>query len=286
MDEVFVLKYDGLTASQGEMDAYDAADALRGFADFSRRVAEGVYGKKIELRTTVRDIRHGSLEIELLNHLLSPETVGLLATIYEHGPSVLKIVLECIKLFKHLQGQPPSNIKKAENGSVFVENNSGTIINVNQLTLNVVLDEKAGRAVQNFVKRPLERSADKLMIMNDNEEVARITHEESRYFGPIDGNDLLTEHTSEMYLKIATTVFEGKSRWKFHDGRNPFFARIDDQSFLDRVERGQERFGRGDTLLVRLRAMQKKANGSLKAEYVIEEVLDHIPTTSAQGSLF
>ncbi|MQP67064.1 hypothetical protein GE253_17185 [Niveispirillum sp. SYP-B3756] len=285
MEDIFLLKYDGLSATMGEMDAYDVADALRGFADFSRRVSEGVYGRKMEIRTSVRDIRHGSVEIEFLTRILSSENMALLVTMYEHLPSVLKVIGECIKLFKHLQGQKPASIKKAENGSVLVENNSGTILVFNQSTVNIALDQKTGRSVQSFIKKPLGRSADTLVIKADGREIANINREESQYFFPIDSTDLLTETKSEIYLTIATTVFEGHAQWRFHDGRDTFSARIEDQVFLDRVERGEERFGKGDALLVRLRAMQKRANGRLVAEYVIEDVIKHMPTSELQGKL-
>lgn len=241
MDEVFILKYDGVIASRGEMHAYAAADTLHGFSVLFPRVAECAYGEKIEIQTMVRDIRHGSFKIEFLNHLSLQKTRGLLSKIYNRWPSILKIIIEFIKPYKHLQGQPSSSAKKAENGSVFVENNSGAIINVNQLALNVVIGGKVSRVVRNFSISSLERLANKPMIVSDNREVDGTTDEESRYFGHMDDNDLLTEYTLEMYIKIVTNVLDGKSRWKFH--------------------------------------------GSSKAEYMIEEVLDYIPTTSPQGSI-
>ncbi|AWJ93833.1 hypothetical protein Sp245p_28860 (plasmid) [Azospirillum baldaniorum] len=290
MEQVIVLKYDGLSAKFGEMDAHEAAESIRGFADFTRRLAEAVYGgKEAQVQSAVRGIHHGSVEFEFVFKFLV-EGAGMLASVWPPSVSpmdLIKVLTECIKLLKHLGGQPPASIKKADHGSVYVENNTGQVINIGQLTVNLVLENKeVSRAAQKFVKRPLERSADEVKIMVDSQEVANINREEAQSFVPIDASNILIENTAEVYLSVGTAVLQGKTRWRFTDGRNHFSAQIEDLDFLGRVERGEERFGRGDVMLVKLRTTQKQAGGKLRAEYTIEEVLDHTPAQQTQGRLF
>jgi len=78
MEDRIVLKYDGGTAGNGEMDAYAVADAIRGFSDFTRRLGEGLYGRETQVRTAVRALRSGSFEIEVLYRI--SEAAGILVS--------------------------------------------------------------------------------------------------------------------------------------------------------------------------------------------------------------
>jgi len=131
----------------------------------------------------------------------------------------------------------------------------------------------------------LERDAVKLSVVADDSVVASVEGDEASFFVPVDGSKALTEHTADVYVTIMTAVLEGRTKWKFNDGRATFSALIEDKTFLARVDKGSERFGKGDTLLVRLRSMQKRRNGQLLVEHVVEEVLDHIAVEDAQGQL-
>jgi len=284
MEQAFTLKYDGFLARQGEMEAHEAAEAIRGFADFSQRVGEALYGKAY-VKSTIRGVHHGSVEFEFLLRFLT-EGAGLLATVAAPAADLLKILPEIVKLIKHLKGQPPASIKKAENGSVFVENNSGQVINVNNLTLNLALDPETSRAVQKFVRKPLERSAEEIKILADREEIASIDQEEARSFVPVDAGEVLAENTNDVYLTVGTAVLDGETKWRFYDGTHKFSAEIEDQEFLNRVEQGEVRFGKGDVMYVRLRTTQKRVGRGLRAEHVIEEVLDHKEVSVRQSSLF
>jgi len=285
--QAITLKYDGgLLAGEGEMDALEAAEAIRGFSDFTRRAVEALYGEQAEVKSMVRGVKYGSLEIPFLIKFLG-EGSALLASTGMSPQDLLKTVVEAVKLMKALGGKPPASIKKADHGSVYVESNNGTITTVNQMTVNLVLSPEAGRDLQKFVRRPLAGgAADILRIIADQTEVANVNREEASNFIPIDASDVVAENTNEVYLTIAATVWIGKTRWRFFDGRNTFSALIEDHEFLSRVDAGEVRFGKGDTLFVRLRTTQKKVGAKLRAEYVIEEVLDHQWNQMRQGNLF
>lgn len=283
--QALTLKYDGFLAHEGEMDAREVAEAIRGFADFSGRIAEVMYGRGIQVQSTVRGVREGSLEIPFLIKFTG-EALGILASMGLPIPPMdfLKILAECIKLLKALGGSKPTNIKKAENGSVLVETNNGTIVNVNQLTVQLVMDPQTTRAAQKFVRKPLQNSAEVVKILTDHaEEIAKVNRQEAAAFVPMDGSNVLVENTSEVYVTISTATLRGKTRWRFYDGKNSFSADIEDQDFLARVDQGQERFGKHDALFVRLRTRQKQFKGKLRAEYAIEEVMDYLPSHQLQG---
>lgn len=274
MQELLTLKYEGEGVAEGEMDAYEVAAAVRGFSDFTRLIGATSYGEDAEIKTTIRGFREGSFEIDLVYSLLSSEFSGLVSSAIGSPGDFLKLIGDCFDLIKHLRGKPPRDTWRAEPGIVNVENNHGAVIQAKEVVINVVLDRKTGRAVQDFVKRPLARSADKIDILSKDETIATAGRDDSGFFVEIETSEKLVEHTAEVFLTIRTVVLEGDTRWRFHDGQRIVAATIEDQAFLQLVAKG-ERFGRGDTLRVRLRATQRRVDGQLKADYVIVEVLDH-----------
>ena len=278
------LKYDGFIAGEGEMDAREAAEAIKGFADFSRRVGEALYGKA-HVKSTIRGVHHGSVEFDFLLRFLT-EGAGLLASIAGPAKELLKILPEILKVLQHLKGQPPASVKKADNGSVFVENNSGQIINVSNLTLNLALDPETSRAVQKFVRKPLQGSAEKVKVLVDRQEIANVNQEEAKFFVPIEAGEVLAENTNDVYVTVGTAVLDGtNTKWRFHDGTRKFPAVIEDAEFLNQVGHGEVRFGKGDVMYVRMRTTQKRVGRGLRSEHVIEEVLDHRPAAFGQARL-
>lgn len=276
METRVTLKYDGGFASDGEMDAYAAAGAIRAFTDFTKALAEAVYGRGALQQMRVRPSRHGSHEIEFFAKLA--EVGGIVAaTMNVSSPEdLLQLAKETFTLIKHLKGEPPKEVVRADNGSVAVANNSGTVINVSGGVVNIINDPRITRAASGFVKKPLEESASKLSIMSNDNVVDTVDVEESRAFVPINFAPVILSRTDDLYLTVVTAQLEATTKWGFSsDGRNNFVAEIEDEVFLERVKSGIERFGHGDVLFVRMRSTQRKLKGKLVADYVIEEVLDH-----------
>lgn len=81
--------------------------------------------------------------------------------------------------------------------------------------------------------------------------------------------------SSGMLLQIESPVFKDDNKWRFSDGATSFFAEVADKNFLERVNAGEERFGKGDVLIVDLRRIQSITDNGLKLEYIIAKVNEH-----------
>lgn len=283
MEELLKLRYSGGEVTEGEMDAYELAEALQGFSSFMQQVTNVVHGPRVNIRTVVRGFRRGSFEIELLYRVLSPETVAVFIPAHIEFKTILS---EAFKLIKHLMGKPPNKVIKTESGGVAVENNNGQIINVQGATLVLITDHQTGRASEGFVRKPLSKSFEHVEVLSDDKLVAEANRNDANSFVPVDTGDVLTENVAEVFLTIRKVDLEGVARWEFSDGRNHFPAKVEDEDFLAKVHSGDERFGNGDSLNVRLRSTQKRVKGRLKAEYTIEKVLDHNTGQIRQGTFF
>jgi len=75
MRELVNLRYDGeLIRSQDGMDAYDVAEAIYGFSDFSWHFPNNIWSE-IEVRPILRGVREGSIDLPFV-----VEFVGVTAT--------------------------------------------------------------------------------------------------------------------------------------------------------------------------------------------------------------
>lgn len=76
-------------------------------------------------------------------------------------------------------------------------------------------------------------------------------------------------------MQIISVAFE-HGKWQFSSGSNRFFAKIEDENFLNDVEKNIQQFGSTDVLKVHLRTRQYiDKTGLLKSEYTVLRVLDH-----------
>ncbi|CAA7614643.1 hypothetical protein [Magnetospirillum sp. UT-4] len=163
MEGRIILKYDGAAASDGEMDAYAVAEAIRSFSDFTRALGDGVYGKNSQTKVSVKAFKQGSHEIEFYYRIAEASAVVVSAMGGMPSPSDLwTLAKECFALIKHLDGEPPRRVQKAGDGAVMVENNHGTINNFAGATVNLIMQPRVSRAASGFVKRPLTTSATRL----------------------------------------------------------------------------------------------------------------------------
>jgi len=111
----------------------------------------------------------------------------------------------------------------------------------------------------------------------DGETQTVIVKEEAAFFAMAAFSaDVVSDVTSEgVLLQIESAVFKDGNKWRFSDGSNSFFAEISDKAFRARIDSGDERFGKGDVLIVDLRRVQSITDTGLKSEYIIDRVREH-----------
>jgi hypothetical protein len=94
------------------------------------------------------------------------------------------------------------------------------------------------------------------------------------------------EVTRTAYLEIVKLSFKEDNKWNFADGAGGLMpASIEDPDFLEKVERHEYSFGKGDQLKVTLRTKTTKSKGGkYQADHTVVKVLQFIP--SPQTDMF
>jgi hypothetical protein len=116
----------------------------------------------------------------------------------------------------------------------------------------------------------------------DNVEVM-IDESEVEYFHYQDFDDSINYEISETFLQIESISFKESNKWKFSNGSIIFNAQILDANFLERIDNGDLRFGKGDILKVQLRTSQYIVHNKLKTEYQVIKVIEHRAVKAEQG---
>ena len=269
MEKQLGLYYEG-TRSVSGIDANEAARILSSFHQFMSIVARSVDGREAHPSLRVQAYREGSDLFDLILH-----TAAVVAPLAGQAYDILMLVRECISLLNHLDGRQPKKVVSLGDGSVAVENNNGVVNNFNNSVVHIVLNTGISDAAEDFIKKPLENNRSSLRISSKEGTVVEVSSEYGSRVKRIPRKNELLTNTFETYLTIRAVVLEGSGIWKFNDGGRVLQATMEDRNFLARVHQGEERFGHGDILRVRMRAVQTREAGKLKTGYFIEEVLGH-----------
>lgn len=269
--EFVSLRYSGPDVDSGMMDAYSAAGNIVAFADFVGAAAQSIYGPSAKLKTDVRAFNQGSFEVNF-----AVDYVGVAATLISSvSPKDLwEVAKQTFEIWKVLKSEEPKSVTHLESNQVKIESNTGTIIIVRPEAYATIANPNASDAATRFAKTALQGDVESVSIEQPGGTIVSVSKEESQHIGFTPEATTLTENELTIWLLLESPVFKDNNKWKFNNGAQSFSAAIEDKAFLERVNSGAERFGKGDRMLVRMIQMQTGSLASMRTEYKIAEVLE------------
>ena len=286
----FSIKYDGPALATHQMDVRELAPALIALSTLLEEANRAAYPDSSEVRVNVQgNFKGGSFGVDLIAvQSIAEQIVSMLAGPTSTAAANLLAVLGGVGLIgsggligivRWLRGRKPTAIRLDGDKTIF------EIID-SEVVETFEVDLVAGRLYQSRIVRqslakvvkPLERDGvDVFACGRDGVTEAVIAKEEAVYFDVAASDaDVVSDTVGEgVLLQIESAVFKDGNKWRFSDGAASFFAEITDNDFLARIESGDERFGKGDVLIVDLRRIQSVTDNGLKLEFVIEKVREH-----------
>jgi len=273
------IEYRGAAVKGGRMNGRLVAQEILGFCNYASLAGEMIFGRDVEVQPEVRGFRGGSFDIDFIVELL-----GTVATIHSMSPTdpkeLLGLIKDSITLFKHVRGEKPKRASRSKvHNHVEVENNKGNIQVFNIDTINFATDPAVASAAQDFIVKPLQSggvASVEIVSKQMRGKLASITKQHVNSFVPLSTDRPLLESEHDTGLLIDSPSFREGNKWRFYDGQAGFTAAIEDEDFLKAIDEGQERFGKGDVLVVTMRVRQvRTADGGLRAERTILKVKEH-----------
>lgn len=291
--------YDGPALELNRMDVRDLAPALLAFGALLDRANEVLNQDRASIRVEVQaSFKAGSFGIDfevmqalgarMLNILAGNPVTGTLNLV-----ALLGLANESRKgalwLIRKLKGRKLERAELLPDGkaTVLIDNEQ----NVVELeVLQLVRDYRIRQHFEKLIAQPLERDGIETFAIADaktKKVEVLIGQDEARYFmapPPDEDQEEVIEYVAR--LQIVSLSFQDGNKWRFSDGQQSFHAAILDEKFNDRIARREAHFAKDDIIRARVRRRQYVADGKLRAEHAILEVLAHTSVPPAmQGKL-
>lgn len=290
MTERFHVVYDGKALEEHLMDVRDLAPAMMAISDLLTHANKEINGDKLEIQLNVKaNFKTGCFGIEFVEHLswvnqIKDLLTGSNATALANASGILGLVgffggttVGVIQLYKKLKGKAPVKIEESfENTKVFYTETE--YLEVDKRTLRLYRSKVIASDIEKMLEPLSKDGIDTFYVvkdMSDEKPELFIDKSELEYFKFQDMEDHLSESVVETFLQIESISFKEKNKWRFNNGGSTIHASILDESFLQKVDSGLLRFGKGDLLKVELKTIQFLAHTKLKTEFEVIRVIEH-----------
>ncbi len=293
MSEKFHVVYDGKALDEHLMDVRDLAPAMMAISDLLTHANKEINGDKLEIKLNVKaNFKTGCFGIEFVEQLswvnqIKDLLTGPTATALANASGILGFVgffggtaIGVIQLYKKLKGKPPVKIEETlDNAKVFYSETE--YLEVDKRVLRLYRSKVIASDIEKMLEPLNKEGIDSFYVvkeMLDQNIELFIDKDEVEFFKFQDIDDHLSESITETFLQIESISFKEKNKWRFNNGGSTINASISDEVFLQKIDSGLLRFGKGDLLKVKLKTIQFLAHTKLKTEFEVVEVIEHKTT--------
>lgn len=280
-EEQLSVSFDGAAVATGRMNVRDFAPSLLALADLLQDAHRLLRPDHPDVAVQVTTPQEGSFEVSLVvvTSLMDQLRSALTSEEATAGANLLAYTAAVIGALKLVVGLYRRRIRRTEElpaGTVRLELDNGTTIEAPAGSLAIYQDVTTRRSLRRFVEPLGEQGIDEMIVSHREQKLTIGKAEREAFDLPPADDDLVLERSNELVVHIASVAFVEGNKWRLNDGESTFYAVVADEGFLERVDRNEERFGKGDLLRVRLSTKQWRSEGGLRAEHTVERVIEHI----------
>jgi hypothetical protein len=285
-ETAFAVTYEGPSVADGTMPVRQLAPALLALGELFADASQLLYPDRAPVALNIKATERGSFLVQLLLEaerawddlidISDSDTLLALATLETLVIGGGQGVLWLIKRLKNrrIVGQEPAPAP----GVIRLTLDDQTTVEIPSTVLTMYERVDVRRKARQVVS-PLESEGiESVSFQSSGVESLAIEKEDLPAYEVAPGpEEPLLESEQEMVVEIAAVVFTEGNKWRFSDGTHTFFAAMEDRMFLERVERGDEAFRKGDMLRCRMRIVQSRTASGLQTDYRVVRVLEHLP---------
>ena len=287
------MTFGGPATEHHMIDAKDLAPAIYHLAEAVERASQ-IAAPDTDVRLNVRATGEGSFLVDFIIHTAWPGLVKFLTSADGNATVDLAVItgtllggIGLIKKKREHGGTP--RIDNLDANQVEITYPDGTKFTANKFQVNFANDRKAAAATRAMLE-PVERDGIDYLALATSSESITIEPQDLSVFGSglTKDHDVISDTTIlNTPLQFTDVTFRERGKWKLSDneGRS-FYAVVEDQEFLRRIDADEERFGKHDIIFVDLRVIYRLSPaGMLKADRIIEKVHRHVAPGDIQPIL-
>jgi len=284
----FQLVYDGKALENNEISPRELSVALISINEVLNQANQTINKGKAKIELKVKaSFETGCFKInfKLYQDLLDKAKDLLLSSKVEkllEAKDLLGLIFdEKIGLFAlllFLKGTKPTKIIENEDGSFAIYKDSKQI-KVENKVIVLYRDYKLRKSLEGCIEPLKKEGIEDFGIIYNKKGLCSVKKESVDYFEcpqpeqtKLDDDVVFT--TS---VNIVNLSFKEGNKWFVNDGQSSFYAIVEDEEFLSKIDNSVVEFSKGDILRVKIRREQffSPDDEKLKIENYIEEVLKH-----------
>lgn len=277
----FILKFEGPALSDNTMDVNQLAPSLLSFSDALASLNNLVNESNSKVSLQIRALNKGSFVVDFLlsqdimgqiGELLSGKGVFEYCTAY----TLVRSVIDLISLKKWLTGKKPDRVEILKDRKTVIFYLDDRTYTTNNIVLTAYRDYEVNRFVSQAFSPLKEDGIDAIHVGTGDKDVSVEKSDADVVFNSPEER-ILTSSVNKCVVTLETAAFKDNAKWKVQIGeKTSVFVSISDPDFMRAVNTGEERFGKGDVLLVNLETKQTLTpGGKIQLSYDIKKVLDH-----------
>jgi hypothetical protein len=273
----FNFKYEG---DFQYIDVFPFLSSLGGLCKVLKEVSFSLY-PGYDILIGLKETQKGSIDVSLA---LLAVAVGLFP-IYPQAKEILEVFIQLLNLHKFLKGEPPKEIKQVGDKNVKIINSE----NQEKILMQNIYNIYDSHVV---IKQEIQKSFSAMEQLPELEEFRIYESGKPRFIAkrkdfPYLAKTLVKETEKERILHTVATIhlikpsFEKNYKWFVVYQANKIHVQILDEEFMEKVEKGLIRFGKGDALEVVMEIKQvfePELNIFVNKEFKVLKVLRYIPS--------
>lgn len=286
----FKLKYDGPALAESAIDVSDLAPALLNMSEALSALNTLLNRNDSKINLQVKAFNNGCFIVDfVLTQNLIAQVGSLLTGVGIasacNAYTLMKCFIDIVSLKKWIAGRKVDAFEFSEDHQNVTIRCSKCSITINRITYESWKNPRVNAACSKIVEPLRKEGLETVSVSVGDREETFDKNDVDSVAAPPDEVPLI-KNVNKCIVTIETAAFKDKAKWRIKIGEQvSVFAAISDEKFLAAIDSGEERFGKGDVLLVLLEAEQTLSGGKIMVSYNITQVLEH-KTSAEQLSLF
>ena len=274
----FNLIYSGPGLESNDIDAAKLGSSLLAVHDILNEANFIINGGHAKVKVKVKaSFRTGSfgIDFEVAQHAFERL---LYSSKIANAITVFTGVIGLIKLVKWLKGQKADKIHESEDGS-FLVYKGDKYFKTEKKIIDLYQSYKLRKNLEATVDISEYDGVDEVTFNyteNNEKKYETVTASEAKYFTYTEDIEVANETEKTQILEIISLSFKAGVKWKVSDGANTFNITIRDVNFISQIEERELSFQKHDKVKAKVIERQFLEKNTLKKEYLLEEVIEHI----------